>query len=62
MKKFLQESLENSQFFDITVTMQSKELIYLTPKDGPYFYQDNYNEHVTKFLWEDSLGEYLHPL
>lgn len=62
IKKFIQESLETSEFFDVTITMQSKELIYLTPKDGPYFYQDNYNEHVTKFLWRDTLGEYLHSI
>jgi hypothetical protein len=39
--------------------MHSKEYIYLTPKDGLYFYQDNYNTSVTKFLWKDHLDKYL---
>ena len=58
--KFLKEALQTSQFFDITITLASKELIYLTPKDGPYFFQDNYNEPVTKFLWNDNLDKYLY--
>ena len=58
--KFLKEALQTSQFCDITITMTSKELIYLTPKDGPYFFQDNYNESVTKFLWNDNLDKYLY--
>lgn len=57
---FLKVSLQTSQFCDITVTMDSKNLLYLTPKDGPYFYQDNYNESVTKFLWKDNLNKYLY--
>ena len=58
---FLQNSLQTSEFFDIIITMYSKEHIYLTPKNGPYFYQNNYNEPVTKFLWKDNLDKYLYP-
>jgi hypothetical protein len=59
--KFLQDSLQTSEFCDIIITMHSKEYIYLTPKNGPYFYQNNYNESVTKFLWKDNLDKYLYP-
>jgi hypothetical protein len=59
--KFLQDSLQNSDFCDIIITIHSKEYTYLTPKDGPYFYQDNYNEPITKFLWKDHLNKYLYP-
>jgi hypothetical protein len=58
--KFIQDSLQVSEFFDITIAMHSKEYIYLTPKDGPYFYQDNYNEPITKFLWGNHLDKYLY--
>ena len=49
----VKESLKNGQFLDVDITMRSKDLIFLTPKDGPYFYQNNYNESVTRFLWKD---------
>jgi hypothetical protein len=59
MLGFLNQSLQTSEFCDIIITMHSKEYIYLTPKDGLYFYQDNYNTPVTKFLWKDHLDRYL---
>lgn len=59
--KFLQDSLQTGEFCDIIIAMHSKEYIYLTPKNGPYFYQNNYNESVTKFLWKDNLDKYLYP-
>ena len=59
MLNFLNQSLQTSEFCDIIITMHSKEYIYLTPKDGLYFYQDNYNTPVTKFLWKDHLDKYL---
>jgi hypothetical protein len=59
--KFLQDSLQTGEFCDIIITMHSKEYIYITPKNGPYFYQNNYNELVTKFLWKDNLDKYLYP-
>lgn len=59
MLSFLNESLQTSEFCDIIIAMHSKKYIYLTPKDGLYFYQDNYNEPVTNFLWKDNLDKYL---
>jgi hypothetical protein len=59
MLSFLNQSLQTSEFCDIIITMHSKEYIYLTPKDGLYFYQDNYNTPVTKFLWKNHLDRYL---
>ena len=55
----LNKSFELSEFLDLNLTMKSKELVFLTPKDGPYFYQDNYNDQVTKFKWQDNLHSYL---
>jgi hypothetical protein len=59
MMKFLIDSLYKSEFCDVSITMESKETVYLTPKNGPYFYQDNYNESVTRFLWEDIKDSYI---
>jgi len=59
--KFLQDSLQTNEFCDIIITMHSKEFTYITPKEGPYFYQNNYNEPVTRFLWKDNLDKYLYP-
>ena len=54
----IKESLENNQFLDIDLSMRCNDIVYLTPKDGPYFYQNNYNESVTRFLWEDVKDSY----
>lgn len=43
-------------YHDLELGKKSKELIYLTPKEGMYFYQDGYNEGVTKFEWKNHLG------
>jgi hypothetical protein len=55
----LNSSLKTSEFHDVNLAMKSSEMLYLTPKNGPYFYQDNYNDQVTKFLWKDNLHDYL---
>ena len=55
----LNKSFELNEFLDLKLTTQSKELVFLTPKDGPYFYQDNYNDQVTKFKWQNNLHTYL---
>lgn len=52
-------ALQKSEFCDIIITMNSLDMLYLTPKNGPYFYQNNYNSPVTKFLWKDYLDIYL---
>jgi hypothetical protein len=46
-------SLTNNQFLDVDLALKSKNKLYLTPKNGPFFYQQNYNEPVTRFLWSD---------
>jgi hypothetical protein len=43
-------------YHDLELGKKSTELIYLTPKEGMYFYQDGYNEGVTKFEWRNYLG------
>jgi hypothetical protein len=55
----IQQSLNNHQFLDMDLALKSKDTQYLTPKDGPYFYQNNYNESVTRFLWQDVKDSYL---
>lgn len=55
----IKDSLNKSQFLDVDLSLRSKDILYLTPKDGPYFYQDNYNEGVTKFLWKEVGPKYL---
>jgi hypothetical protein len=54
-------ALEKGEFTDLFLAMESNNHVILTPKDSPYFYQPNYNEHVTKFLWKDNLDKYLYP-
>jgi hypothetical protein len=51
--------VDSNQFIDLELTMKSKDLIFLSPKNGPYFYQDNYNASMTKFLWNDVKHHYL---
>jgi hypothetical protein len=55
----IQQSFNTHQFLDVDLALRSKEKLYLTPKDGPYFYQNNYNESVTRFLWEDIKESYV---
>lgn len=58
--EILKKSLEDGEFSDINMAMESDNLVYLTPKDGPYFYQtDAHTSLVTKFLWKDIASSYL---
>jgi len=57
--KSIEQSFNTHQFLDVDLALKSKERLYLTPKSGPYFYQDNYNEPVTRFLWEDVKDSYI---
>lgn len=54
-------ALDKGEYSDLFMAMESSQHIFLTPKEGPFFYQNNYNEHVTKFLWKDHLDKYLYP-
>jgi hypothetical protein len=53
-------SLAKGEYTDLTMAIESSQYIFLTPKDGLYFYQNNYNEHVTRFFWKDHLDKYLY--
>jgi hypothetical protein len=52
-KKVCESSLENCIPNDVGLALMSKDYIVLTPKEGPYLYQDGYNEHLTRFLWKN---------
>jgi hypothetical protein len=54
-------SLAIGEFTDLIMAIESSNHIFLTPKDGPYFYQNNYNESVTRFFWKDYLDKYCGP-
>lgn len=51
-KKSHEKAIILHKFQDIQLASYSKDFLYLSPKDGPYFYQYGYNENVTKFLWD----------
>lgn len=52
-KNILLESLIYNQFSDVCLPNISKEKLFLTPKDGPYFYQnDGKNGWITNFKWK----------
>lgn len=55
IKNILLESLIKNTYHDILLPQSSNKYLFLTPKDGPYFYQkDNSNEAVTNFKWKTS--------
>lgn len=54
------EAIEKGDYSDIYFAIDSGKELYLTPKDGPYFYQhDAHTQPITKFLWQDVLPKYL---
>lgn len=56
----LKKSLLDNEYSDVRMAMESENYIYLTPKDGPYFYQNEpHTSLVTKFLWKDLASSYL---
>jgi len=59
VKNMLMGAISQTIFNDIMIAMHSKQLLYLTPKEGNYFFQDDYTENVTKFLWKDCLKRFL---
>jgi hypothetical protein len=48
-----EKALDESGYNDVCLALSSKDNIFLVPKDGNYFYQDDYTVSVTKFTWED---------
>jgi len=58
--KINKQAIEKLDYSDIWFAVDSGSEIYLTPKDGPYFYQnDAHTEPITKFLWNDLKTKYL---
>ena len=52
--KIFELSLKKEVFCDVEIANNSEELVMVTPKDGPYFYQDSgTTENVTRFKWKD---------
>lgn len=55
----LEKAIKDIKFNDITIANSSKENIFLVPKEGNYFFQDDYTSNVTKFYWKDVLNKFL---
>lgn len=54
----LEKAIKQSKFNDIIIALSSTENIFLVPKEGNYFYQDDYTYSVTKFYWKDEFNKY----
>lgn len=51
------KAIEMNDYSDIYFALDSGKEVYITPKDGPYIYQnDAHTEPITKFLWKDHLN------
>jgi hypothetical protein len=58
--KVNQKAIDKKNYSDIYFAVDSSSEIYLTPKDGPYIYQnDAHTEPITKFIWENIKQKYL---
>ena len=55
----LEKAIKENKFNDITIANSSKENIFLVPKEGNYFFQDDYTSEVTKFFWKDVIKKFL---
>jgi len=55
----LEKAIKENKFNDITIANSSKENIFLVPKEGNYFFQDDYTSEVTKFYWRDVIKKFL---
>lgn len=55
----LEKAIKENKFNDITIANSSKENVFLVPKEGNYFFQDDYTSEVTKFFWKDVLNKFL---
>ena len=55
----LKKAINENKFNDITIASSSTENIFLVPKEGNYFFQDDYTSGVTKFYWKDVLNKFL---
>lgn len=50
-----ERALSKSGYNDIELALDSKNHLFVVPKEGNYFYQDDYTTSVTNFLWKDML-------
>jgi hypothetical protein len=58
--KINKQAIERKDYSDIDFAIDSAKELYLTPKDGPYFYQsDAHTEPITKVLWNTLKEKYL---
>lgn len=55
----LEKAIKENKFNDITIANSSKENTFLVPKEGNYFFQDDYTSEVTKFYWKNVLNKFL---
>lgn len=46
-------------FNDVSLSLQSQDNVFLTPKDGLYFLQDDNSKHATDFDWERVKNKYI---
>lgn len=54
-KNVLLQSLISNEFSDVILPRISNTKLFLTPKDGPYFYQnDGHNESITNFKYANT--------
>jgi hypothetical protein len=52
--KAFSKSLENNEYTDLGLAIASEKYLFLTPKNGMYFYQnDAHTIPVTNFKWND---------
>lgn len=55
--KFLKDiykiAFDTNQYHDVILPNLSHQKIFLTPKDGPYFYQNDKHKDITKFKWKE---------
>lgn len=53
------DAIFKRKFNDVSLALLSKDNIFLTPKEGLYFYQDDNSKHVTNFDWKNKEKDYL---
>lgn len=53
------DAIYRGKFNDVVLGSISSSHIFLTPKDGMYFYQEGNVEKITKFMWKDKKEKYL---
>lgn len=52
IKNIYENALNNNAYIDLDLAKNSHDLVFLTPKNGPYFYQnDGLTKDVTFFEW-----------